>query len=331
MLGPAAHGFERVPGPGCREEYVVRTFPGVVRDGFLSPGQGFVELPVQDELIQTVKKDPVAVRGIGPGFLDKTGNLSGKGFHFFGPGGIDRFRFGKAGQKGLIVREIDAGAEVALCCGQREVKFRKQRFQVQASFRAFFSKDERSLPGCQELAGLFTAQPCAAEYIVFHICKKAGMDGADVTELVFSECRHDFTESVPAQEKTVSFRIEPETAAFFVFFDGSAQSLSQRTGQGTVIGCRIAVDIDFPFLAACVAAGSGLAAEFVEIFGNDGNHGSTSSLYAGFTDPLYYLDGICGRGPVKIPDRCPFRQKVRPACSLYKEVKKNRAKAGKMA
>ena len=57
LLGPAAHGFERVPGPGCREEYVVRTFPGVVRDGFLSPGQGFVELPVQDELIQTVKKD----------------------------------------------------------------------------------------------------------------------------------------------------------------------------------------------------------------------------------------------------------------------------------
>ena len=43
--------------------------------------------------------------------------------------------------------------------------------------------------------------------------------------------------------------------------------------KAAVVVCCIVINIDFPFLAACMAAGTSLAMEIIETLGQDGNHG----------------------------------------------------------
>ena len=43
--------------------------------------------------------------------------------------------------------------------------------------------------------------------------------------------------------------------------------------KAAVVVCCIVINIDFPFLASCMAAGTSLAMEIIETLGQDGNHG----------------------------------------------------------
>ena len=49
--------------------------------------------------------------------------------------------------------------------------------------------------------------------------------------------------------------------------------LAQGRLEAAVVVRCIVINIDFPFLAACMAAGTGLAVEIIETLGQDGNHG----------------------------------------------------------
>ena len=131
----------------------------------------------------------------------------------------------------------------------------------------FLGEVERAGEGGQNLAGLFTAQTGAAENVFIHVGEEPGMDGADVTEGVFSLFFDYPAETVRIQQVTVPLRIQPEVPGTVFFPDhGPAQIVSQFSRQLTVVRRRIFIDVDFPHLAASVAAGSSFAGKIVEPF-----------------------------------------------------------------
>ena len=99
------------------------------------------------------------------------------------------------------------------------------------------------------------------------------MDGTDVAQGIFSQFLDHPAESIRIQQIAVSPGIQLEMPGVSFFHHGPAQVLPQFSRQLLVIFRRICIDVDFPHLAAGMAAGSSFAAEIIESFRNDGNHG----------------------------------------------------------
>ena len=98
------------------------------------------------------------------------------------------------------------------------------------------------------------------------------MDCADVTELIFPSAV--ITSQSPSvrrrAQKPLSVNLKCQPSGPFSIW---SWIFAQGRLKAAVVVCCIVINIDFPFLAACMAAGTSLAMEIIETLGQDGNHG----------------------------------------------------------
>ena len=194
-----------------------------------------------------------------------------------GPGLVDGLCGGKFPDHYFQLFPGQIRRKMELCFRQVLQPHFFQQFRKGENISGFFlGKVEGPRQRRHDLAGLLTAQAGAAENVFIHIGEEPGMDGADIAKGVFPQFLDHPAQSVRIQQMAVSLGIQPEMPGAVFPDHGPAQVVPQLSGQLPVVFRRVFIDVDFPHLAAGMAAGPSFAGKIVEPFRDDGNHGNPS-------------------------------------------------------
>lgn len=157
--------------------------------------------------------------------------------------------------------------------GQGEGESAQQVFKGKESFFSLHRKNHFSFFRQKLFHRFFAGQPCTGKgYVFFPLAVigkfvEPGMVPADLAETGRSHFQNEPAEPFFIQKMAVSLIVQPEAGAAFVAGgDPCAEFIAQRTGGMSVFAGSVFINIDFPFLAAGVAA-------FVRLTGKGGEEG----------------------------------------------------------